>query len=127
MPSQHSNTPSFRPLNPEEKQILDKLLETDFPGRDAIRAQIANCKVEEWADGSRSLKFQTQSDQNAHVVDRVPVEGYVDRKNGGPLDILLHVLGGKIKYLEFITYHLPNLSTLPAPSMIRVSVRQPTD
>ena len=124
MPSPHSDTPSFRPLQPDEKRILDKLLEADFPGRDAIRAQIANCAVEEWADGSRSLKFQTQSEQVAQVVNRVPVEGYIDPENGGPLDILLHVIGGKIGELEFLTYHRPNLPTLPNPSIIRVSVRK---
>ena len=127
MPSSHSDTQSFRPLRPDEKRILDKLLEADFPGRDAIRAQITNCAVEEWADGSRSLKFKTQSDQIAQVLDRVPVEGYVDPKDGGPCDILIHVVGGKIKYLEFVTYHLPNLSSLPDPSIIRLSVRPPSD
>ena len=97
MPSQHSDNPSFRPLRPDEKRILDKLLETDFPGRDAVRAQIENCAVEEWADGSRSLKFRTQSGQIAQVLDRVPVEGYIDPKDGGPCEILIHVVGGKIK------------------------------
>ena len=116
------NATSFRPLQIQEQKILDKLLSVDFPGRDAIRQQISDCEVKEWQDGSYSLEFRTRSSMSADVVDRVPVEGKFGPN--GVIQILLHVVEKKIKYLEFVTYHLANIENLPTPDEIILQVKK---
>ncbi len=114
---------NYRPLNQDEIRVLDKLLENDFPGRDAIREQISDCEVREWDDKSLTIDILTKSQVLANVLDRVPVEGLINPRDGGPLEILLHVVDGRVIILEIVTYSNPNLEKLPDPSEFRVVVR----
>jgi len=92
-----------RPLSVEEKKILDVLLREPFPGRDEIREQIRDSQVSEWPDGSGSLEFETLSKVIAPVLQRVPVEGAAGQ-GVDLIQVLLHVVLGKIKHLEFVNY-----------------------
>ncbi len=116
------NQDLYRPLKIEEKRILNRLLSANFPGRDKILQQISNCEVKEWSDGSRSLEFRTSSEAAANVIDRIPVEGRFGPN--GVIQILLHVLEKKIKYLEFVTFHLDNIKKLPSPDEVSVIVKE---
>lgn len=117
-------TKGLRRLNQDELRVLDKLLEKDFPGRDAINEQLKNCWVKEWKDGSLSIDFKPSSNVVAKVIDRIPVEGHIDAKDG-PIEILLHVVEGRITELEVVTYANPNLTELPDPSQLKVIIRDP--
>ena len=120
---QMAATKGLRRLNQDELRVIDKLLEKDFPGRDAINEQLKTCWVEEWKDGSLSINIKTKSSIIANVIDRVPVEGQMEPREGGPIEILLHVVDGKVSELEIVTYGNPNLTKLPEPSQFKVVVR----
>ncbi len=112
----------FRSLKEGEKKILDKMLSVSFSGRDEILEQISDCEVKEWTDGSHSLEFRANAKRRADVIDRVPVEGRFGP--GGAIQILLHIVDGKIKHLEFVTFHLDNIKKLPSPDEISVIVKE---
>lgn len=114
----------WRRLNQDELSVLDKLLKKDFPGRDAINEQLKDCWVtKEWEDGSLSINIETKSNVIANVIDRIPVEGQMAPREGGPIEILLHVVDGKIVELEVVPYANPNLPKLPEPSEFEVIIR----
>lgn len=96
---------TYRKLNEFEVQVLQKLLECPFPGRDELRQQIKNCKVRtltEYKDNYGSIEFKDVLGEEAIVKERVPVEGRTKDGGGGPILILLHIIKGKIDELEFV-------------------------
>jgi hypothetical protein len=90
----------FRPLAQWERDLLDRLLEADFPGRDEVREQLASCLVREY-DEHGCLEFAVQSDVKAPVEMTVPVEVMADDADGIPIELLLFVKDGKVSELEF--------------------------
>jgi hypothetical protein len=81
--------------------VLDHLLAIDFPGRDGLAEQIRTALVRR-IDDEGSLRFRVE-DAPAAVAARVPVEGrYQDGDGpGGPgVNLLLHVVGGRLHELE---------------------------
>jgi hypothetical protein len=47
----------LRVLTEDESRLILRLLEEDFPGRDAIRLQIDSSHVKDWDDHNGSLEF----------------------------------------------------------------------
>jgi hypothetical protein len=91
----------WRALEPQEPAVLDHLLAIDFPGRDGLAEQIRTALVRR-IDDEGSLRFRVE-DAPAAVAARVPVEGrYQDGDGpGGPgVNLLLHVVGGRLHELE---------------------------
>ena len=65
---------SYRELSPIEKKLIERLLETHFPGRDQIEEQIRVCKVRT-LDDDGCLEFAIPGGTAAALVThRVPVE-----------------------------------------------------
>jgi hypothetical protein len=89
----------WRNLTQSEKEILAKLLEKDFPGRDAIAQQIEDSLVTE-IDRDGSLEFNVSVNTVAVTKYRVPVEAYYQDADGVTVHVLLHVLDGRVKELE---------------------------
>lgn len=85
-----------RELHPGERQLIDYLLEPDFPGRDALRAQVATVRAEE-LDDCPCLRLHVNGSPSANVKRRVPIEA-----GGENIEILLHVVDGKLNELEFV-------------------------
>ncbi len=95
----------FRSLNNYERKVLSKMLQEEFPGRREIIEQVSCSKVRLISgtnDNYGSIKFSTESDIYAQVRDRVPVIGTMKDKANGSVEVLLHVVAGKIDELEFI-------------------------
>jgi len=94
------NEPHFRTLTDSERNILAKLLSTDFEGRDAIKHQVDRCLVRA-IDVNGSLEFSAQTGVRAQVKRRIPVEGQFVDVDGMQIHVLLHVFDQKIAELEF--------------------------
>ncbi|MGE8131903.1 DUF6984 family protein [Methylobacterium sp. NPDC080182] len=91
----------WRPLDPRERAVLDRLLTTAFPGRDRLAAQARTALVRR-IDDTGSLRFRVKG-ALAMVVGRVPAEGrYLegDDPSGPGVNLLLHVVGGRLHELE---------------------------
>lgn len=92
---------AWRSMSDKEKQIVKVLLSKDFPGNEALRAQLETASVSA-IDAEGSLRFRV-SGTPAAVKSRVPTEGYYfDRgANDRPaINILLHVVDGMLHELE---------------------------
>ncbi len=86
----------IRELKKHERELLDYLLEPDFPGRDVLRQQVATARVEE-LDDCPCLRFHVTSPVTAEVKQRIPIEA-----GSEDVEILLHVLDGRLSELEIV-------------------------
>ena len=89
----------FRPLSQTERDILGRLLERDFPGREEIRRQLEQCLVR-IIDEEGSLEFKVESKVSAPVARRVPVEAEMRDEDGIPVRLLLHVVDNVVAELD---------------------------
>ena len=90
----------WRRLTAFEAAILDKLLSTDFPGRPELLAQVSAALVRQ-IDVGGSLEFDAESTAAAPVKRRIPIEAQAKDLDGTWIHALLHVVGGRVKELEF--------------------------
>lgn len=90
---------TFRELTTQERELLYRLLEEPFPGQAEIKLQLTHAQVRQ-IDPDGSLEFRVSSGPNATVTDRVPVVAEYDDDDGVPVQILLHVVDGKISELD---------------------------
>jgi hypothetical protein len=90
---------TLRPLTASERALLDKLVETSFPGSNEIKAQLQSIQVRK-IDDEGSLELVSTSGPAAMVTERVPVEGELRDRDGVGVHVLLHVVEGRITELE---------------------------
>lgn len=102
----------YRPLSSRERAYLDRLLEADFPGREALASQLAAAKARQ-IDEYGSLDFYVLPAQRAKVKRRIPVEGRFLDADGTVIHLLLHVLDGVIDELEIFKEDLSEVLKLP--------------
>jgi len=90
---------NYREMTPDERRLLEHLLNVDFPGRGAIWEQISNSLVTE-IDENGSLEFKSKIGVKANVNKRIPVEAEFEDTDGVKVHLLLHVVNGVVKELE---------------------------
>jgi hypothetical protein len=90
---------SYRPLKTNERELLEKLLEPDFPGRDELLGQISSVTAKE-IDEDGGLALQCAPSRPAPVKCRVPTEGECVDADGVAIHVLLHVVDGTMSELE---------------------------
>jgi hypothetical protein len=117
-------TNEWRPLDPEERTILDRLLEEEFPGRDEVRAQVEGSQVKAWHDFGhcRSLEFRIPSQILLHKdqgSDPLPVEASFTDSDGITVEILLFAKAGYLWAMEFVVYS-DKQKRMPEPSDLDV-------
>lgn len=120
------NKHKYRDLSNYEIKILAMLLEEPFLGRDEIRKQLDKAKVREIAeynDNYGSIEFLIDTNLKALVPQRVPVEGKASDVDKVPIDILLHIIDGKVSELEFVKADGTAIKTLPSPEEIKIEIR----
>jgi uncharacterized protein DUF6984 len=109
----------YRPLKEQEQSLLKNLLETNFPGRDQLSAQVPGLLAKP-IDEEGSLSLKVQSPVFAAVVHRVPVEASYpdldsDPEAGPHVHILLHVVDGLMVELEIYKDDGSCIQALPDP------------
>lgn len=109
-----------RKLTDEETRLIDRLLEEDFPGRDAILQQIRSSRVKEWDDRNGSLQFDVGPSPLALTTSRIPVEGEFEDVDGVTIHILLHVVNGHVKDLEVYKDDSSEVIKLPKAEQLRL-------
>jgi len=94
----------FRPLDPRERGLLEKLLDAEFAGRDELRSQIASVtarQIEE--DGT--LRLRRGSGTPAPTKYALVAEGTCTDADGMTIAVLLHVdKEGFMRMLEILKY-----------------------
>jgi hypothetical protein len=109
-----------RKLSQREKAILDRLLKEPFPGRDELRAQIANARVKAIDEYYGSIEFQVNDGPKAPVLQRVPVDAFSKDADGMLIEVLLHVVDGVVDELEVIKYDGTPIQRHPEASDLTV-------
>ena len=95
---------SFRALTARELEILEKLLEPEFPGRDELRQQVGSLTARQlFQDGT--LDLNCGATLRAPVTCRVPTEGEYFDADGFRVNVLLHVVDGLMNELEILKLH----------------------
>jgi hypothetical protein len=99
MPLAMTQTSQPRPLNAEERSLIEFLLSVDFQGRDELLKQLD--AVEVGCDcGCGSLDLKVGGPKLFSPSESpIPVEAYNDA-----VEVLLFVRGGLLSYLEFVFY-----------------------
>ena len=113
------NDKTFRDFTAYEQEIVDKLLEKSFPGRDEICEQMKNCLVRT-IDEDKSLEFLVKSNVKAKVKKRIPVEAEFEDTDGVLIHILLHVIDGQVNELEIYKEDGSPIIESPDPSKLQV-------
>lgn len=93
--------PSFRPLAPYELELIEKLLEPEFPGRDELQHQVPSVTARQIHDDG-TLELHCEGGPQAPVSCRVPTEGEYLDVDGHPVNVLLHVKDGLMCELEIL-------------------------
>jgi len=94
----------FRPLNTREKELLEKLLEPEFEGRDELRSQLGLATAKQvLEDGTLDLHCDPGSPvSTAHGL---VAEGILKDADGMNISVLLHVdRDGFMHELEMLKY-----------------------
>src|SRR5438034_4022857 len=90
----------FRLPSPGEVQILQRLLEADFPGKSAVVKQVNGLGVRR-IDPEGSLELHpAPGSEKANVTRRIPIEAEGEDQDGTTIHVLLHVVNGIINELE---------------------------
>jgi hypothetical protein len=96
-----------RPLQPDEREILDLLLSREFSGIEALRRNALEVVVVGRCDcGCPTVDLaSTNFPRSDNSVRLAPVEGYVVADDGTPLQqLLLFVSNGQLRSLELVWY-----------------------
>ena len=110
---------SFRQLQPDEMRLLERLLDREFPGRDALKLQLSSVtgrKVNE----NGSLELRTGQTNQADIVLGCPTEGTCSDIDGQPIAVLLHVKDGRLRLLEIFKEDGSEILTAPTPENLAV-------
>jgi hypothetical protein len=112
----------FRLPSTSEMQILQRLLEVDFPGRQAVVSQVHGIRVRRIdPEGSLELKAIPNSEE-ANVERRIPVEAEGMDEDGTMIHVLLHVVNGIASELEIYKDDGSSIKAFPSPQNLKLLV-----
>src|SRR5438445_13395186 len=107
-----------------ELAMLKRLLAADFPGRDALKAQLDGAKAAE-IDAENSIRIEVPVERPpAAVVGRIPVEARAVDTDGVAIYVLLHVLQERMAELEIYRDDSSVVKRLPGPELFEISVHR---
>ena len=114
----------FRAPAPAERQLLEKLVQADFPGRSELADLLAGVVVRS-IDENGSLELRCQTEGKAPVVKRIPVEAEAKDGDAVTIHMLLHVVEGRPVELEFFREDGAAVKTMPLAAAFEVIVLPP--
>ena len=83
----------FRPLTSHEREVIERLLEPRFPGRDELRAQLAVATARP-KDDHGCIELRVESAPRAPVKHPIPAEGECTDNDGLTIQVHLQVVDG---------------------------------
>jgi hypothetical protein len=114
----------FRKPTNEERALLERLLEAEFPGRDQLAPMVRNLLVRT-IDEDGGLELRSEVSGEAPVVKRIPVEAEAKDDDGFRVHALLHVVGGRPVELEIYKDDGSTVKRMPPPSTFELIVLPP--
>jgi hypothetical protein len=120
----HKTESEFRELTTEERALLERILEADFPGRDELTPLLRSAFART-IDEDGGLEIESRAEGKAPVVKRVPVEASAKNEDGVVIHMLLHVVDGKPVELEFFREDGATVKKVPPPTAFDLMVLPP--
>jgi hypothetical protein len=98
---------SPRPLNEDERRLIEAMLAEPFPGHDQLQRQVPSVRVlAHGPNGDPSIKMSPTRDPtqaaNIGARGRIPVEARGTDVDGREVTVYLHVIEGYLGELEVI-------------------------
>jgi hypothetical protein len=118
-----------RPLTAEERRLLTLLLRPNFPGAAALREQLAGTRVSGTCrDGCGSVMLTVDPAITARYAGewRAPVSLVGTDIDGVPIEVLIHVLDGKLAELEIVRFDYEHVKQMPADAAFRCTFPERT-
>jgi hypothetical protein len=114
----------YRPPTVSERQILDRLLEVNFPGRDSLVQQLEGLLVKQ-INGEGCLSLNVISTARANLPNGVAVEGRYSDSDAVDsweprVNLLLHVVNGLLKLLEVYKDDSSRIRRAPNPEELQL-------
>ena len=114
----------FRKPSDQERLLLERLLEADFPGRNELVPMFHHLLVRT-IDEDGGLELRTEAEGKSPVTKRVPVEAEAKDEDGVVIHMLLHVVDGRPTELEFFREDGATVRRMPSPSALDLIVLPP--
>ena len=114
----------FREPTTNERALLERLLEANFPGRNELAGLLENVLVRT-IDQDGGLELESQIEGKAPVVKGVPVEAEGKDEDGATIHMLLYVTHGRPAELEFFREDAETIKRIPPPSGFELIVLPP--
>jgi len=112
----------FREPVPTEREVILRLLAADFPGKEEIARQLADCRVR-IIDDEGSLELEpSDAAKSAMVEKRIPVEAEGIDEDGIHVHVLLHVVKGFAAELEIYKDDGTPIRRMPSACDLKVIV-----
>jgi hypothetical protein len=109
-------------LSGNEAEILRKLLEPEFPGRDELLQQLTYVSARQILDDG-TLELHCEGAPKAQVTRRVPTEGEYLDADGHTVNVLLHVKNGLMCELEILKNYPTKILKSPQAGDLVVMAR----
>ena len=105
-----------------ERQLIYRLVDTEFAGAVALRQQLARSEVYvQQYPGALILRFKTPAEApRAEVLYRVPVEATAPDLDGIPIHVLLHVVDGLLHEVEIFREDSQPIQRVPDASTVTI-------
>lgn len=99
-------------------ELLQKMMEYDFPGKEGLAAQIpfTKSRLKERSDKYQSMEFVVERDEPADVSERMPIELEALDRDGVPIAVLLFVDDGKLDFMEIYKADGTQIKHMPSPA-----------
>lgn len=112
----------FREPTTTEREVMQRLLAADFPGKEDIAKQLAGSRVR-IIDDEGSLELEpSAAARPATVEKRIPVEADAVDEDGIHVHFLLHVVKGFAKELEVYKDDGTPIRRMPSPNDLEIIV-----
>jgi hypothetical protein len=114
----------FRAPTNTERELLRRLMQADFPGRDELAVIVEQVEVKT-IDDIGGLELRSTAPGRASIVKRVPVEAEARDEDGYNIHLQLHVLDGRPVELEIYKDDGSPVRRMPSPSDFELIVLPP--
>ena len=110
----------WRELTPEERGVIARILEKDFPGRDALRAQLDSARARDM-DEVGSIEIQALGGPRSDAVSPVPVYAACPDADGFEIEVSLFLRDGRLAELRIAKVDDSAIQHWPTGSILRIS------
>lgn len=120
------NDHDWRPLQPHERAVLNRMLELDFPGRDSYLAQLDNIRAQPcpMCHGAECATILLGPERGNGPLQALPVEGTFLDEDNLPWQVMLMHRAGVLTELTFWPVANQKQRRICAPELLELSRRE---